>query len=457
MTRPGSAQSRAEDAVLLTGATGFVGMELLARYLERSERPVIALVRARNDERRAGARRRRCWRTCSAAARSSYAGRVEAVAGELTAPRPGLGLRALAGDRRSASRRSSTAPRRCRSAAARAGSRDQRRGHPPDAGAGRAGAASAAASSATATSRRRTSPALMPAASASATSISARRSVTPTSSRSSKPSSWSAPRPACRSRSCAPASSSATVAAAGRRPSTSSTGRCGRSRAACSRRSRRSPRRPSTSSRSTTSPTRCTSCASAAAARRETFHLTAGADASTIQEIARAASRYFKRPMPRVLPPAEFAAFDGGALSAHRARGQPQYFPYFAVGTVFEDADDARPPRAGGNPRLAAGGVPRAAARLRDAQPLGQAPDRSRRGAGRLGHVDAWTDYRVDGPPAGHRPVPRRRPRRARARLARLPVCLRTGEVEWRLCGLTATIRRSNVAALAARSPGAST
>src|SRR5215213_7743880 len=38
-----------DHAVLLTGATGFVGMELLARYLERSERHVVALVRAGDD------------------------------------------------------------------------------------------------------------------------------------------------------------------------------------------------------------------------------------------------------------------------------------------------------------------------------------------------------------------------------------------------------------------------
>jgi nucleoside-diphosphate-sugar epimerase len=30
------------DGVLLTGATGFVGMELLARYLERTDRRVCA-------------------------------------------------------------------------------------------------------------------------------------------------------------------------------------------------------------------------------------------------------------------------------------------------------------------------------------------------------------------------------------------------------------------------------
>jgi len=36
-------------AVLLTGATGFVGMEVLARYLERTYDPVFVAVRARSD------------------------------------------------------------------------------------------------------------------------------------------------------------------------------------------------------------------------------------------------------------------------------------------------------------------------------------------------------------------------------------------------------------------------
>jgi long-chain acyl-CoA synthetase len=36
--------------VLLTGATGFLGMELLARYLERTDRTILALVRARGPE-----------------------------------------------------------------------------------------------------------------------------------------------------------------------------------------------------------------------------------------------------------------------------------------------------------------------------------------------------------------------------------------------------------------------
>ena len=42
-----------EGALLLTGATGFVGMEVLARLLERSDRHVVALIRAEDDDRAA--------------------------------------------------------------------------------------------------------------------------------------------------------------------------------------------------------------------------------------------------------------------------------------------------------------------------------------------------------------------------------------------------------------------
>ena len=73
------------------------------------------------------------------------------------------------------------------------------------------------------------------AASASTTATSGRAFATRTSARSSRPSS-SSPTAGCRPRSCARASSSATAPPAGRRPSTSSTGRCRRSRAGCFRR-----------------------------------------------------------------------------------------------------------------------------------------------------------------------------------------------------------------------------
>ena len=41
--------SQPANDILLTGATGFVGMELLQRYLERSERSIVTLVRAGSD------------------------------------------------------------------------------------------------------------------------------------------------------------------------------------------------------------------------------------------------------------------------------------------------------------------------------------------------------------------------------------------------------------------------
>ena len=48
-----------KPAVFLTGATGFLGMEVLARLLEAGDREVLALVRAADDAgRRAPARRR---------------------------------------------------------------------------------------------------------------------------------------------------------------------------------------------------------------------------------------------------------------------------------------------------------------------------------------------------------------------------------------------------------------
>jgi len=81
--------SRADGAVLLTGATGFVGMELMARYLERSDRPIITFVRAENDE-AAHARVQQVQANLFGARAQRYAARVEAIAAELTAP--GLAL-----------------------------------------------------------------------------------------------------------------------------------------------------------------------------------------------------------------------------------------------------------------------------------------------------------------------------------------------------------------------------
>lgn len=84
-----SHQEARSDGVLLTGATGFVGMELLARYLERTDRDVYVLVRGPND--RAAATRVERTLACLFGFGHPYAGRVTTVRGDVT--RAGLGLR----------------------------------------------------------------------------------------------------------------------------------------------------------------------------------------------------------------------------------------------------------------------------------------------------------------------------------------------------------------------------
>ena len=81
--------TRTDGAVLLTGATGFVGMELLARYLERTERPVFAIVRACDDD---AARERIAGVLANLFGDRTerYSDRVTAVAGDMTAPRLGI-------------------------------------------------------------------------------------------------------------------------------------------------------------------------------------------------------------------------------------------------------------------------------------------------------------------------------------------------------------------------------
>jgi nucleoside-diphosphate-sugar epimerase len=81
-----------KPTVFLTGATGFLGMEVLARLLEEGDREVLALIRASDD---AAAEARlddvllKLWDDPS-----PFRSRVHAVRGDVTAP--GLGL----GDRR---------------------------------------------------------------------------------------------------------------------------------------------------------------------------------------------------------------------------------------------------------------------------------------------------------------------------------------------------------------------
>jgi thioester reductase-like protein len=71
----------------------------------------------------------------------------------------------------------------------------------------------------------------------------------------------------------------------------------------------------------------------------ETYHLTAGAHASSIAELAELASRYFHRPPPRVMAPADFATFAQKATGVRRSALEESQvlFPYFAIRTVFDD------------------------------------------------------------------------------------------------------------------------
>jgi long-chain acyl-CoA synthetase len=74
--------------LLLTGATGFLGMELLARYLERTDRPVYALVRAHDDAEAQARLRETVRRIVDAPGRFDH--RLLAIRGDVA--QPGLGI-----------------------------------------------------------------------------------------------------------------------------------------------------------------------------------------------------------------------------------------------------------------------------------------------------------------------------------------------------------------------------
>ena len=77
-----------------------------------------------------------------------------------------------------------------------------------------------------------------------------------------------------------------------------------------------------------------TSCGNGA-----TYHLTAGEHASTIAELAGLASRYFRRPVPRVVSPAEFATMTLGATERKALEAGSEYFPYFCMEGTFDDRE----------------------------------------------------------------------------------------------------------------------
>jgi thioester reductase-like protein len=87
-------QGDTEGNVLLTGATGFLGMELLARYLQRTDKNVLALVRA-TDREQARERIDRVLHLLFGRADADE-GRVIAIPGDVE--RDGLGLAPFDGD-----------------------------------------------------------------------------------------------------------------------------------------------------------------------------------------------------------------------------------------------------------------------------------------------------------------------------------------------------------------------
>jgi thioester reductase-like protein len=93
VTTPASTEASAARGVraggaLITGATGFVGMELLSRYLERTEQPVYALIRA--PDHTAAERRLRGVLMSLYGREDAYRDRVVAVPGDIESE--GLGL-----------------------------------------------------------------------------------------------------------------------------------------------------------------------------------------------------------------------------------------------------------------------------------------------------------------------------------------------------------------------------
>jgi thioester reductase-like protein len=330
--------SSRDGPVLLTGATGFVGMELLARYLERSDRRLIALVRSESDE-AARARVDGVLANLFGSRAAGYAGRVQAIAGELTAPRLGIAKRRwddlacrVTTIVHSAASVSFTLPlpearainlegtRRMLELAERAGACGglDRYGHVStayvagthdgrfgecDLDVGQEFRNSYEQSKFEAEQLVRATPGVPFTIMRPSIVVGDRRSG------------WTAAfnvlywplRAFARGLFTAvPANPAAPVDVV----SIDYVADAIYELCQCS------------------------------GGTGETFHLTAGADASTIGEIAQLASRYFRRPLPKVLSPVEFAAFERDGSSAQRSalEGSRAYFPYFSVGTVFDEA-----------------------------------------------------------------------------------------------------------------------
>jgi long-chain acyl-CoA synthetase len=73
----------------------------------------------------------------------------------------------------------------------------------------------------------------------------------------------------------------------------------------------------------------------------QSYHITAGRHASSVGELVEFASRYFKRPPPHLLAPAEFAEYSKSLTGVQRSALSQSavYFPYFACRTEFDNRE----------------------------------------------------------------------------------------------------------------------
>jgi thioester reductase-like protein len=89
-TRASGSPDANERAVFVTGTTGFLGIEVLARLIEHTDRRIYALVRA-PDDRAADRRIRDVLRLATGSDDAADADRVVAVRGDIEQPELGLG------------------------------------------------------------------------------------------------------------------------------------------------------------------------------------------------------------------------------------------------------------------------------------------------------------------------------------------------------------------------------
>ena len=288
--------------VFLTGATGFLGMEVLARLLERGDREVVCLVRAADDGGRRGAPRRRA-RDALDATRRPTAPASAPIAGDLTSP--GLGMDVV---ERTELAEEVGAVLHCAASISFDLPLEEARAINVEGTREMIGFAREAKALGRLERFLHVSTAYV--AGAHPGTFRERQLDAGQEFRNTyEQTKWEAEHLVADADDLAPADRAAehrhgrVATPAGRRPSTSSTGRCARSRAGCSTRSRRCPTAASTSCPSTTSPT--ASCTCSTAPRRACSTSSRAATPPTVDELSSSAASASTAPRPELVEPGE--------------------------------------------------------------------------------------------------------------------------------------------------------